>query len=74
MDLRHPAHLNLDMNHFSIMHITPNKRGFQSYNKRRFSFKGSYLDFIALKEIQIRFTTAPILNREGVTEGEREAE
>lgn len=50
---------------------SPNKRGFQSYNKRRFSFKGSYLGFIALKEIQIRFATVPILNREGVMEGGR---
>lgn len=29
-----------------------------------FSFKGSYLGFIALKEIQIRFATVSILNRE----------
>lgn len=50
---------------------SPNKRGFQSYNKRCFSFKGSYLGFIALKEIQIRFATVPILNREGVMEGGR---
>lgn len=55
-----------------------NKRWFQSYNKRRFSFKGSYLDFIALKEIQIRFATVPILKRERRREGgggrERETE
>lgn len=52
---------------------SPNKRGFQSYNKRCFSFKGSYLGFIALKEIQIRFATVPILNREG-GDGGREGE
>lgn len=46
-----------------------NKRGFQSCNKRCFSFKGSYLGFIALKEIQIRFATVPILKREGVMVG-----
>lgn len=45
-----------------LSHTSPNKRGFQSYNKRRFSFKGSYLGFIALKSIQIRFATVlPIL-------------
>lgn len=33
MDLRHPAHLNLDMNHFFYHAHQPNKRGFQSYNK-----------------------------------------
>lgn len=49
-----------------LSRTSPNKRGFQSYNKRFFfSFKGSYLGFIALKEIQIRFATVPILNREG---------
>lgn len=51
---------------------SPNKRGFQSYNKRCFSFKGSYLGFIALKEIQIRFATVPILNRERERERWRE--
>lgn len=42
---------------------------FKAGNKRCFSFKGSYLGFIALKEIQIRFATVPILKREGVVEG-----
>lgn len=50
---------------------SPNKRGFQSCNKRCFSFKGSYLGFIALKEIQIRFATVLILKREGAMEGVR---
>lgn len=54
-----------------LSRTSPNKRGFQSYNKRCFSFKGSYLGFIALKEIQIRFATVPILNRVGAMEGGR---
>lgn len=51
-----------------LSRASPNKRGFQSYNKRFaffFSFKGSYRGFIALKEIQIRFATVQILNRGG---------
>lgn len=48
-----------------LSRTSPNKRGFQSYNKRCFSFKGSDLGFIALKEIQIRFATVPILKRKG---------
>lgn len=54
-----------------LSRTSPNKRGFQSYNKRCFSFKGSDLGFIALKEIQIRFATVPILKREG-SDGGRE--
>lgn len=51
-----------------LSRASPNKRGFQSYNKRCaffLSFKGSYRGFIALKEIQIRFATVQILNRGG---------
>lgn len=52
-----------------LSHTSPNKRGFQSYNKRRFSFKGSYLGFIALKSIQIRFATVlPILMESRVSD------
>lgn len=52
-----------------LSRASPNKRGFQSYNKRVFSFfsfkRKLSGGFIALKEIQIRFATVQILNRGG---------
>lgn len=73
VDLRHPGHLNLDMNHFfyhAHRQINEDFRAIISASPSLpfslfFSFKGGYRGFIALKEIQIRFATVQILNRGG---------